>query len=99
MCQDFEIAAVQVATERHAAKQRLAVVDDWTPELVDHNVAIFVVDCLPRVAEVPVQFAIRSEQEAVRRVVVLRLAGLGEQQLLVVRLVIAIGVGEHPDIG
>jgi hypothetical protein len=39
------------------------------------------VDAHPRVAEIPVEPAVGAEDEAVGRVVVLRLAGPGEEQL------------------
>ncbi len=76
----------------------MAVVDDRPAKNIDDGLAVLVVDGLSRVAEVPIQPPVRAEDEFVGRVIVLRLARLGEKQFLLVRLPVAIRVGEDENV-
>ena len=99
VAEDFELRAVGVAAEGHALAVGFAAVVHGIAGEVHDGVAVLVGDAFTGVAEVPVELAVGAEDERVRRVVMLRLTDLGEEQLLLVGLQVAVRVGEDEDVG
>ena len=73
-------------------------VDDGIPGEVHHQFAFLVVNRAAGVAHVPVELSVGAKQHRMSGVIVLGRAGVGEQVFLLVRLVVAIFVGEYDDI-
>ena len=97
--QHLEATTIKITAEWHAAVVGSPVVDNRPTGQIDHRLALVVMDSATGVAEIPVHLPIRAEEERVCRVVVLRLAGLGEQDLLAVRLVVTVDVSEDQHVG
>src|SRR5262249_5731878 len=97
VAEDLEVRAVRIAAERHPLAIRSAArVDDVAVDRRD-RLAVLVEDGVPGVAVVPIALAVGPEDEAVERVVMLRLAALGEEGLLLDDLVVGV-LGEDEDV-
>jgi hypothetical protein len=89
VAQHLELRGVRLEAERHPFLVRLALALDAVARAIDDDVARRIHDRARLVAAVEVQPAIGTEDEGVRRVVVIRRTARGEQHLLLVRLVVA----------
>ena len=67
----FEMAAVGIATKNHAVSIRLAGVVHHVAVQIHHGSAGRIVDRMPFIAKIPIQFSIGAEDEFMRAVVVL----------------------------
>ena len=99
MSERFHAAPVQPAPKRHAAEVGLPVVDDGIPRPIHHDLSVAIAHLFPCVSKVPVEAAVGAEEERVGGMVVLAAAGVGKERLFLFGHVVAVRVGEDPDVG
>ena len=98
VAQHLEFRPVRIAAEGHALAVGFAAVVDDVAGAVGDGIAVLVRNAFARVANVPVELAVGAEDERVGRMIMLRVADLGEEQLLLVGLQVAVLVREDEDV-
>ena len=99
MAEHFEGGAIGPAAKDHSLPVGLAHIADDVVEQIDDRLAVGIVNGVTRVPEIEIPAAIGAHGKSVHGVVVLRLAGLGEERLFPVGHEITVVVVKHPHIG
>ena len=97
--QGLQFAPIEIAAENQTLPIRFAVPDHFVARLV-HNQpgAVRGLELMPAVAHVEIKFSVGSEHKRMSPVIVIHTGYPRKQNLLLVRLVIAIGVGENKNV-